>query len=140
MRAIAYDRYGPPEVLRLEEIDRPVPASGEVLVRVRAAGVNRSDCAWRTGDHPLIRVLAGVRQPKRRVLGSELAGEVAAVGPDVNGFENGDAAFGVKAYLSEGFGAHAEYVLARAAGALAPKPRTSPSRRQRAWPTGRSTP
>jgi NADPH:quinone reductase-like Zn-dependent oxidoreductase len=122
MRAIVYDRYGPPEVLRLEELDRPVPSSGEVLVRVRATSVNRSDCAWRTGDHPLIRVLSGIRRPKRRVLGSEFAGEVVALGPDVEGFEAGDAVFGVKAYLSEGFGAHAELVLARAAGALAHKP------------------
>ena len=122
MRAIVYDRYGPPEILRLEELDRPVPSSGDVLVRVRAASVNRSDCAWRAGDHPLIRVLGGIRRPKRRVLGSELAGEVAALGPDVTGFEIGDAVFGVKAYLSEGFGAHAEFVLARAAGALAHKP------------------
>jgi NADPH:quinone reductase-like Zn-dependent oxidoreductase len=122
MRAIVYDRYGPPEVLQFEELPRPAPSSGEVLVRVRAASVNRSDCAWRTGDHPLIRVLSGVRRPKRRVLGSELAGEVAALGADVNGFEIGDAVFGVKAYLSEGFGAYAEYVLARAAGALAHKP------------------
>jgi NADPH:quinone reductase-like Zn-dependent oxidoreductase len=123
MRAIVYDRYGPPEVLRLEELDRPAPpSSGEVLVRVRAAGLNRSDCAWRNGDHPLIRVLSGVRRPRRRVLGSEFAGEVAEVGPDVEGFEPGDAVFGVKAYLNEGFGAHAEYVLARAAGALAHKP------------------
>jgi NADPH:quinone reductase-like Zn-dependent oxidoreductase len=112
MRAIVYDRYGPPEVLRFEELRRPVPSSGEVLVRVRAAGVNRGDCAWRTGDHPLIRVLSGVRRPKRRVLGSEFAGEVAALGRDVSGFEIGDAVFGVKAYLSEGFGAYAEYVLA----------------------------
>jgi NADPH:quinone reductase-like Zn-dependent oxidoreductase len=80
MRAIVYDRYGPPEVLRFEEVAQPVPSPGEVLVRVRAAGVNRSDCAWRTGDHPLIRVLSGVRRPKRRVLGSEFAGEVAALG------------------------------------------------------------
>jgi NADPH:quinone reductase-like Zn-dependent oxidoreductase len=122
MRAIVYDRYGPPDVLRPEEVDRPEPSSGEVLVRVRAAGLNRSDCAWRTADHPLIRVLSGIRRPKRRVLGSEFAGEVAALGPDVDGFETGDAVFGVKAYLSEGFGAHAEYVLARAAGAFAHKP------------------
>ncbi len=122
MRAIVYERYGPPEVLRFEELGSPVPASGEVLVRVRAASVNRSDCAWRTGDHPLIRVLSGVRRPRRRVLGNELAGEVAALGPGVNGFHIGDAVFGAKAYLSEGFGAHAEFVLARAAGALAHKP------------------
>lgn len=122
MRAIVYDRYGPPEVLRLEELGRPVPSSGEVLVRVRAASVNRSDCAWRAGDHPLIRALAGVRRPKRRVLGNEFAGEVAALGPDVTGLETGDAVFGVKAYLSEGFGTHAEFVLVRAAGALAHKP------------------
>lgn len=122
MRAIVYDRYGPPEVLRLAELGRPTPSTGEVLVRVQAASVNRSDCAWRTGDHPLVRMLSGVRRPKRRVLGSELAGEVVALGPGVAEFEPGEAVFGVKAYLSEGFGAHAEFVLARAAGALAPKP------------------
>jgi NADPH:quinone reductase-like Zn-dependent oxidoreductase len=122
MRAIVYDRYGPPEVLRSEELEQPVPPTGYVLVRVRATTVNRSDCAWRAGDHPLIRALSGIRRPRRRVLGSEFAGEIVALGPDVTGFEPGDAVFGVKAYLSEGFGAQAEFVLARAEGALAHKP------------------
>jgi NADPH:quinone reductase-like Zn-dependent oxidoreductase len=122
MRAIAYDRYGGPEVLGLVELSPPVIGPGEVLVHVRATTVNRGDCAWRTGDHPLIRVLNGVRRPGRRVLGSEFAGEVVAVGAGVSGFEPGDAVYGVKAYLSEGFEAHAELVRARAAGALAPKP------------------
>ena len=117
MRAVVHDRYGGPEVLRLEEIDRPVPADDEVLVRVEATTVNRSDCGWRSATPFFSRVFTGLRRPKRRILGMEFAGVVEAVGPSVTEFAAGDEVFGVK-----GRGAHAEFTSIRESAALAHKP------------------
>jgi NADPH:quinone reductase-like Zn-dependent oxidoreductase len=117
MRAVVHDRYGPPEVLRLEEVERPVPKDDEVLVKIEATTVNRSDCGWRSADPFFTRYFTGLIRPKRRILGSELAGEVEAAGPAVTQFEVGDHVFGVT-----GFGAHAEYVCVRESRALAHKP------------------
>jgi NADPH:quinone reductase-like Zn-dependent oxidoreductase len=105
MRAVVHDRYGPPEVLRLEEVERPVPKDDEVLVKIHATTVNRSDCGWRSAKPFITRYFTGLRRPKRRILGSELAGEVEAVGKAVTEFEVGDRVFGVNY-----FGAHAEFV------------------------------
>ena len=116
MRAVVHDRYGPPEVLRLEDVARPVPKADEVLVRVHATTVNRSDCGFRQADPFFARVFTGLRRPKRRILGTELAGVVEAVGSAVTEFEVGDEVFGLRA------GAHAEYVCVRESGALAHKP------------------
>jgi NADPH:quinone reductase-like Zn-dependent oxidoreductase len=116
VRAVVHDRYGPPDVLRLAEVETPVPKEDELLVRIHATTVNRSDCGWRA-PHPFFsRVFTGLLRPKRPILGSELAGVVEAVGSAVTGFEPGDEVFGIKA------GAHAEYVCARATAALALKP------------------
>ena len=117
MRAVVHDRYGPPEVLRVEDVERPVPGDDEVLVKVRAAAVNRSDCAWRKAKPFFSRLFTGLRRPKHRILGMELAGEVEAVGQGVTEFEVGDHVFGIK-----GSGAHAEYVCVRESAALAHKP------------------
>ena len=119
MRAIVHDRYGPPDVLRLEDVERPVPADGDVLVGVRATTVTRTDCAIRAARPFIWRFFAGIRRPKQRILGIELAGEVAAVGAAVTEFEVGDDVFGG----SPGrFGAHAEFVSVPESGALAHKP------------------
>jgi NADPH:quinone reductase-like Zn-dependent oxidoreductase len=116
VRAVVHDRYGPPDVLRLAEVEEPTPKEDEILVRVHATTVNRSDCGWRT-PHPFFsRVFTGLLRPKRKILGSELAGVVEAVGPAVTRFEVGDEVFGIKA------GAHAEYVCAPESRALAHKP------------------
>jgi NADPH:quinone reductase-like Zn-dependent oxidoreductase len=117
MRAVVYDKYGPPEVLRLEDVERPVPNDDEVLVRVHATTVNRSDCGWRSAKPFFARYFTGLRRPKRRILGMELAGEVEAVGAAVSEFEVGDHVFGVK-----GFGAHAEFACMREDRPLAHKP------------------
>ena len=71
MRAVVYDRYGPPEVLHIEEIARPVPKEHEVLVRVHATTVTRSDCGYRGADPFFSRVFTGLRRPKQRVMGTE---------------------------------------------------------------------
>lgn len=117
MRAVVFDRYGPPEVLRVDEVERPVPKEDEVLVRIHATTVNRSDCGYRGADPFFTRFFTGLRRPKRRILGMELAGEVEAVGAEVTEFDVGDQVFGVK-----GSGAHAEYVCIRESAGLAHKP------------------
>ena len=118
MRAVVHDRYGPPEVLRLEEVERPVPKDGEVLVKVHATSVTRSDCGFRAADPFFARVFTGLRRPKRRIPGMELAGVVEALGAAVTEFEVGDEVFGIRG------GANAEYICVRQAGALAHKPKS----------------
>jgi NADPH:quinone reductase-like Zn-dependent oxidoreductase len=119
MRAVVCDRYGPPDVLRLDDVERPVPKEDEVLVRIRATTVNRSDCGVRSGEPFIARFLTGLRRPRKKILGSELAGEVEAVGAAVTEFEVGDQVFGVNAWK---FGAHAEFVCMRESAALAHMP------------------
>ena len=119
MRAVVHDRYGPPEVLRLEDVERPVPKDDEVLVRIHATTVSRTDCALR-GAEPLIsRFVTGLLRPKRKILGSDLAGEVEAVGAAVTEFEVGDHVFGINPWK---FGAHAEFICMRANASLAHMP------------------
>ena len=117
MKAVVFDRYGPPEVLRIEEIERPVPKENEVLVKVHATTVNRSDCGHRGAEPFFARFFTGLLRPKYRTPGMELAGEVVEIGDGVDEFAVGDEVFGLK-----GTGANAEYVCVRAGGALAHKP------------------
>jgi NADPH:quinone reductase-like Zn-dependent oxidoreductase len=117
MRAVVYDRYGPPEVLHLEDVERPVPKDDEVLIKVHATTVNRTDTGLRSAEFFPSRFFTGLRRPRNRILGMELAGEVEAVGAAVTEFEVGDRVFGGK-----GFGAHAEYVCMRENQPLAHMP------------------
>jgi NADPH:quinone reductase-like Zn-dependent oxidoreductase len=117
MKAVVYDRYGPPDVLRLEEVERPVPADDEVLVRIHATTVNRTDCGVRAAKPFIVRFFTGLRRPRQRILGMELAGEVEAVGSAVTEFGVGEHVFGVN-----GNGAHAELVCMRESAPLAHKP------------------
>src|SRR4029077_9758985 len=120
MKAVVYDRYGPPEVQRLEEVPRPVPKQDEVLVKIHATTVTRTDCGVREGKPFLVRFFFGLLRPKERILGTELAGVVEAVGAAVSEFAVGDAVFGsTKAFRS---GAHAEFVCIQQDGPLAHKP------------------
>ena len=122
MRAVVYDRYGPPEVQRLEDVERPVPKEDEVLVKIHATTVTRTDCGIRAGKPFFVRLIFGLRRPKQRILGTELAGEIAAIGAGVSKFAVGDHVFGsTEAFKS---GAHAEFVCVREAGPLAHKPAT----------------
>nr|MDT0662753.1 NAD(P)-dependent alcohol dehydrogenase [Micromonospora sp. DSM 115978] len=104
MKAMVQHRYGTPEVLAFEEVDLPVVGDGDVLVRVRAASVNPYDWHHLTGTPYFLRAEAGLRRPKQRVRGMDLAGEVVTVGGGVTRFRPGDAVFGM------GGGAFAEYV------------------------------
>jgi NADPH:quinone reductase-like Zn-dependent oxidoreductase len=117
VKAVVHDSYGPPEVLRLTDVERPVPTPDEVLVRVHATTVNRTDCGWRSGSPFFARYFTGIRRPKWRTLGMEFAGEVEAVGSEATEFAVGDRVFGVK-----GYGANAEFVSVRAGGAIAQMP------------------
>src|SRR3712207_3401324 len=111
MRAVVHDRYGRPDVLRLEEVERPVPKEDEALVTVRATTVTRSDAAWRAAKPFFSRFYTGLRRPKRRILGTEFAGEVAEVGDAVSEFRVGERVFGASI-----FGAHAEFVRMKESG------------------------
>jgi NADPH:quinone reductase-like Zn-dependent oxidoreductase len=117
VKAVVYDRYGPADVLRLEEVERPEPEADEVLVRVLATTVTRTDTGLRSAEYFVSRFFTGLLRPKRRILGMEFAGVVEAVGAGVTEFEVGDHVFGVK-----GAGAHAEFVCIRESGPLAHKP------------------
>ncbi len=119
MRAVVHDRYGGPDVLRLEDVERPVPGDDEVLVRIHATTLNRTDCGFLRGEPFIVRFFSGLVRPKRKILGSELAGEIAAVGATVSEFEVGDRVFGVN--MGE-FGAHAEFVCMRESAPLAHTP------------------
>jgi NADPH:quinone reductase-like Zn-dependent oxidoreductase len=119
MKAVVQDRYGPPEVLRVAEVPRPVPKADEILVRVRSSTVSQSDTHLRRADPFLWRLIGGLRRPRWRILGVELAGDVEAVGTNVSEFKVGDAVFG---HPSSWVGAHAEYVTIRASAPLAAKP------------------
>ncbi len=119
MRAVVHDRYGPPDVLRLEEVEPPVPRADEVLIRIRATTVNRTDTALRAGEPFASRFITGLVRPKRKILGTEVAGEIEAAGTAVTEFEVGDQVFGVNAWK---FGTHAEFVCMRESTSLARKP------------------
>ena len=94
MRAVVYRRYGPPDVLTLEEIEKPLPSEDEVLIKVRAASVNPYDWHFMRGEPYPLRLMAGVRQPKNPRLGADVAGEVEAVGKNIARLKPGDAVFG----------------------------------------------
>jgi NADPH:quinone reductase-like Zn-dependent oxidoreductase len=119
MRAVVHHRYGPPEVLRLEEVERPVPKGDEILIKVHATAVNRTDTGLRSAEYFISRFLTGLIRPKRQIPGTELAGEVEAVGAAVTEFKIGDQVFGVSSRTA---GAHAEFVCLPASAPLAHKP------------------
>jgi deazaflavin-dependent oxidoreductase (nitroreductase family) len=108
MKAAVATRYGGPHVVRVMTVPRPSPASDELLVRVHATTVNRTDCGFRSAHPWFIRAFSGIAKPKCRTLGNEFAGVVEAVGADVSRFTAGDRVFG---YNDIRFGAHAEYLI-----------------------------
>ncbi len=123
MRAVVYDRYGPPDVLRLADVERPVPKEDEVLIKIHATAVTRADCATREANRRsglavtlLSRFISGIRRPKQPILGTELAGVAEAVGAAVHEFAVGDHVFGSSGFR---FGAHAEFICMRESALLA---------------------
>jgi len=110
MKAIVRDTYGPPDVLRLDEVQKPTPGAGEVLVRVHAASANAGDWHLVRGTPFPFRLVAGLLRPKHRIIGTDIAGRVEAVGPHVSHFQPGDEIFGELS--RSGFGGYADYVTA----------------------------
>jgi NADPH:quinone reductase-like Zn-dependent oxidoreductase len=117
VRAVVFDRYGPPEVLRIEEVERPVPADDELLVSVRATTVTRTDAGLRSAEYFVSRFLTGLLRPKRRIAGMELAGVVEEIGSAVTEFEVGDEVFGITRS-----GANAELARVREGAWIVRKP------------------
>ena len=119
MKAIVYQKYGPPDVLQLKDVTKPVPGDDEVLVRVHAASANPADWHVMRGDPFFIRLALGPLKPKHPILGADIAGRVEAVGKDVRQFQPGDEVFGNVS--QSGFGAFAGYASVPEK-ALSPKP------------------
>lgn len=138
MRAAVYHEYGPPNVVRIEEVEKPTPKDHQVLVRVRASTVGTWDCEARSFSFPLwfwlpLRLAMGIRTPRWPVLGQEVAGEVEAVGRNVKRFAPGDRVF---AAVGLGFGGHAEYICLSAKRAITHMPKNMSYAEAACIPTG----
>lgn len=107
MRAIVNTEYGPPDVVKLREVDKPAPKENEVLIKVNATTVNRTDCGFRSAEYFISRFFSGLFRPKFKTLGNEFAGVIEAIGKNVTSFNIGDEVFGFSGIK---FGAHAEYM------------------------------
>ena len=119
MKAVIHTKYGPPEVLQLAEVQKPTPKENEVLIKVYATTVNRTDCGFRSAEYFVSRFFSGLFKPKNQVLGNEFAGVIEATGKNVTQFQPGDKVFG---YNDITFGAHAEYMIMPENGAMSTIP------------------
>jgi NADPH:quinone reductase-like Zn-dependent oxidoreductase len=119
MKAAVYRKYGPPDVVKIEEADRPSPGSGEVLVKVSATTVNRTDCGFRSAEYFISRFFSGLFRPRLKILGNEFAGIIEEAGKDVKLLHAGDKVFG---YNDTKFGAHAEFMTIAETGAITTMP------------------
>lgn len=141
MKAVVCTGYGPPEVLQMQDVEKPLPASNEVLVKVHATTVSMGDHRIRSFTVPSAawlpaRMALGIRRPRRNILGIELAGEVEAVGENVRRFQKGDRVF---AATLQGFGAYAEYRCLSEDGPVAAKPKNLSYEEAAAVPIGART-
>jgi NADPH:quinone reductase-like Zn-dependent oxidoreductase len=119
MKAIIHTKYGSPEVVSLMEVDKPIPTDNEVLIRVYATTVNRTDCGFRSAEYFISRFFSGLFRPKHKTLGNEFAGLVEATGKNVTTFKAGDKVFG---YNDITFGAHAQYMTMEESGPITTMP------------------
>jgi len=107
MKAIVYTKYGPPDVLELKEVEKPTPKDNEVLIRVYATTVNRTDCAMLRAEPFIMRFFTGLLKPNKSILGTDFAGKIEAVGKDVESLKVGDKVFG---FDDSGLSSHAQYM------------------------------
>jgi len=119
MKASLNTIYGPPEVVHIGEIEKPVPRDSEVLIKIHTATVNRTDCGFRSAEYFVSRFFSGLINPKNHVLGNEFAGEIEAIGKSVKSFKVGNRVFG---YDDVGFGCHAQYKVMSESGPIATMP------------------
>ncbi len=119
MKAVVYTKYGPPDVLQIKEVKKPIPKNDEVLIQVYATTINRTDCGFRSAQYFVSRLFTGLIKPRRTITGSEFAGKVVELGSDVTDFRVGDNVFGFDDVRGS---AHAQYMTERAAGPVAKMP------------------
>ena len=124
MKAVVFEKYGPPEVLQLMEVEKPSPKENEVLIKVRATTVHRRDSRMRSFDVPkgmwlMARIALGITGPRKKILGMEISGEIEAVGKEVTRFKRGDQVF---ASIVRGLGGYAEYKCLPEDGIIALNP------------------
>lgn len=119
MKAAVYYQYGPPEVVSISMIDKPIPKDDEILIKVHASTVNRTDAGFRSADYTIVRLFAGLFKPKNHVLGCDFSGVVEALGNSVNTFNIGDKVFG---FDDLGWGGHAAYKVIKEKAAVVHMP------------------
>jgi len=119
MKAVIHTQYGPPEILVLKEVSKPTLKENEVLIKVYATTVNRTDCGFRSAEYFISRFFSGLFKPKNQILGNEFAGVIESTGKNVTGFKPGEKVFG---YNDITFGAHAEYMIMPENGAMSTIP------------------
>ncbi len=119
MKASVNTIYGSPDVLHVLDVPKPTPKDNEVLIKIHATTVNRTDCGFRKPEYLIVKIFSGLFKPKNTILGTELAGEIEAIGKNVTSFKIGEHVFGLNTFK---FGTHAEYVCVNEKKAITPMP------------------